>query len=107
MEFENNQPPAAASEQERLLAQAKKVTIQPANPFLKPEDTPEPVTVTEMHQNVENDAEDTARSGSLIQPSPSALRQTKATKSNTRLIVIGSIVLVVIIVASAAFLFLR
>lgn len=66
MEFEKD---TAVSEEQRLLAQTKRATIQPLNPFLKPEDTPNPIVTNETHSNVAQDTENTALPTNIVQPS--------------------------------------
>jgi len=57
MEFEPDEP---VSDEARQLAQTKKVTLQPADPFLRPKDLPDPIAINETHRNIPPDSEDTA-----------------------------------------------
>lgn len=58
MEFENDSP---VTDDQRSLAQAKHITVQPMNPFLKPEDNKIDVPSDQMIANVDRDTETTAQ----------------------------------------------
>lgn len=64
MEFEKDDP---ITEEARILAQTKKVVLQPADPFLKLKDTPDPIMTAETHANIERDSEMTINTPSLEQ----------------------------------------
>ncbi|MDB5177709.1 MAG: hypothetical protein JWO61_92 [Candidatus Saccharibacteria bacterium] len=98
MEFE---PEPAITDEARLRAQTKQVTLQPADPFLKPEDTPNPITTAETHRNIEPDSEDTADSSRLVQPSHGSLNETPAKPSHSIPTIIA-IVLISLIVGLGA-----
>lgn len=70
MEFD---PPekntGSVSEDERIAAETRKKTLNPMNPFIKPEDIPDPIAVNTPQANIQRDSENTARADSLIQPS--------------------------------------
>jgi len=72
MEFE---PDAPITDEDRQRAQIKKVTVQPADPFLKPTDLPNPITLNETHPNIAPESEDTAAASELVQPSAGTLTQ--------------------------------
>lgn len=69
MEFEKDDP---ISDEARILAQTKKVVLQPADPFLKLKDTPDPITTTETHANIERDSENTTNESYLTELSQSS-----------------------------------
>jgi hypothetical protein len=73
MEFEPNQ---TITDEARILAQTKKVTLNPVDPFLKPEDTPDPILVPETHANIDQDSESTGDASHLIKPSSGMLSPT-------------------------------
>ena len=76
MELENpSSSPATITDEQRLLAQTKKVTIQPMNPFLKRDDAPDAITINETHRNIGKDTENTAEDTSLVQPSAGIMRK--------------------------------
>lgn len=85
MEFENpTSSPSSVTDEQRLLAQTKQVTLKPLNPFLKPEDAPDPIVVNEIHSNVDRDTENTSEKSHLMQPSTGALRAvTDSTKKHS------------------------
>lgn len=66
MEFEKDDP---ITEEARILAQTKKVVLQPADPFLKLKDTPDPIVTTETHANIERDSESTTNASYLAESS--------------------------------------
>ena len=70
MEFETNEAP---TDDARILAQTKQVTLQPIDPFLKPEDAPDPIVISETRVTVESESENTADSSQLITPSAGAV----------------------------------
>jgi len=73
MEFEPDEP---VSDEARLLAQTKKVTVQPADPFLRPKDLPDPIAINETHRNIARDSEDTATlAAEVAQPGQSTQAQ--------------------------------
>ena len=72
MEFE---PEPTVTNEARLLAQTKRMTLQPADPFLKPEDTPNPIVVDEIQPNIEPETENTGDASRLVQPSHGNLTQ--------------------------------
>lgn len=104
MEFEPNQP---ITDEARILAQTKKVTLNPVDPFLKPEDTPDPILVPETHANIDQDSETTGDSSHLINPSSGVLTPTarKAHHPAVKLILLISS-LTVGILAGASYFFL-
>lgn len=69
MEFEKDDP---ITEEARILAQTKKVVLQPADPFLKLKDTPDPIVTTETHANIERDSENTTNASYLAESSQPA-----------------------------------
>lgn len=79
MEFENNQP---ADDEHRLLAEAKKVTIQPLHTGITPDPIPDAeiaarTNTAETTPNVLNDTEDTSIT-QLVPPTKSALDKASA-----------------------------
>lgn len=76
MEFD---PPtdlkSSTPDEERIAAETRKKTLNPMNPFIKPEDIPDPIAVNTPQANILRDSENTAQSDSLIQPSPSIKQQ--------------------------------
>jgi hypothetical protein len=73
MEFEvDENQKSVVTEDERLRAQARAKTLQPINPFLTPDDVPDPIVVTETHGNVQVDLEDTSKRERLIHPASGA-----------------------------------
>lgn len=73
MEFETNEnQKSEVTEEERLRAQTRAKTLQPINPFLTPDDVPDPIVVAETHGNIERDAEDTSKRDRLVHPAASA-----------------------------------
>lgn len=83
MEFEDNQP---TDDEQRRLAEAKKVTLQPLHTDITPDPIPDAEiaarSTQEASPNTTNDTEDTNVSH-LIQPSKSALNKTSVTKPAT------------------------
>jgi len=72
MEFEKD---PSITNQQRILAATKSVTINPLNASIIRDEAPEPLTVIERQPNIEQDSENTAAKDTLIQPSDSeALR---------------------------------
>jgi hypothetical protein len=71
MEFEKAvPPPTSITDEQRQRAALKQTTLTPMNPFLKLDDAPDPVVLTETHPNVTRDSENTDReTGALIRPS--------------------------------------
>lgn len=71
MEFDppENIQQSPVSNDERIAAQMRQKTLEPMDPFLKPEDAPDPIVVNVPQANIERDSEDTAQRSSLIQPS--------------------------------------
>lgn len=59
----------AVSDEERIAAETRRKTLNPMNPFIKPEDMPDPIVVNTPQANIQRDSEDTARAESLVQPS--------------------------------------
>lgn len=57
MEFEPDSP---ITDDQRKLAETRRVTVQPMNPFLKPEDNTVDVPSDKMIANVDRDTETTA-----------------------------------------------
>ncbi len=105
MEFEaDKKVDTGVSDEQRRLAQTRSVTIQPADPFLKPDDTPDPIIVKETHSNIDRDSENTAIQESLIMPSKGSTPNPIAARHGNRLpVIIGSIIIVVGIVSLAFF----
>ena len=105
MEFEKDE---TVDEKQRILAQTKQVTLQPLDPFLKPDDIPDPIVTNETHSNIDRDNENTAQNGSSIQPSQGILNTPLNTPAHHSFkIVLISISLVTGIAAGAAlFVFL-
>lgn len=105
MEFEKAE---IVDDEQRLLAQTKQVTLQPLDPFLKPEDAPDPIVMNETHSNIARDNENTAENQSTIQPSRGILNTPLNTPAHHSFkIVLISISLITGIAAGAAlFVFL-
>lgn len=93
MEFEKD--PTITDEQ-RILAATKTVTIQPISANIILEETAEPVTINERQPNLERDSEDTAARNTLLQPSKGENHQQIRLQSN------GSRFLAVMIVVAVA-----
>lgn len=73
MEFDPPQKTnSAVSDDERIAAETRQKTLNPMNPFIKPEDIPDPIAVNTPQANIQRDSEDTAQAESLLQPSSSA-----------------------------------
>lgn len=66
MEFEKDNP---ISNEARILAQSKKVVLQPADSFLKLKDAPDPIVSSETHANIERDSENTTNTSYVAEPS--------------------------------------
>lgn len=90
MEFE---PEATVSNEARLLAQTKQLTLQPDNPFLKPQDTPDPITITETHANILPDTENTSNSTSLIHASEKTTINTNTASASRAPLIAGIVCL--------------
>lgn len=105
MEFEKDE---AVTDERRILAQMRKVELQPLDPFLKPEDAPDPIVMNETHRNVSRDNENTAEDGSIIQPSQGILNTQLGTPAHHSFkIILVSLSLATGIAAGAAlFVFL-
>ena len=105
MEFEKDE---TINDAQRILAQTKQVTLQPLDPFLKPEDAPDPIVMNETHGNVDRDNENTAQNTGIIRPSQGILNTPLNTPAHHSFkIVLISISLVTGIAAGAAlFVFL-
>lgn len=88
MEFENNQP---TDEEQRRLAEARKITLQPLHAGITPDPIPDAEIsarrTREDSPNTSNDTEDTSAL-QLIQPSKSALNKPtdnqRTTQTNLR-----------------------
>ncbi|MDB5165845.1 MAG: hypothetical protein JWM00_735 [Candidatus Saccharibacteria bacterium] len=103
MEFEPNQ---TINDEARILAQAKKLTLNPVDPFLKPQDAPNPVVVPETHANIDRDSESTADSSRLVKPSSGVLAKPTQTSHHPAIkfaIIISSVT--VGVVAGASYFF--
>jgi hypothetical protein len=101
MEFEKDE---TINDEQRILAQTRQVTLQPLDPFLKPEDAPDPIVMNETHGNIDRDNENTAQNQSVIQPSQGVLNTTLNTPAHHSFkIVLIAISLVTGIAAGAAF----
>jgi hypothetical protein len=94
MEFE---PEAPIKEEDRLLAQTKMLTLQPANPFLKPVDAPGPVRPTEIHANITPDSENTANGAELIRPSVGSTTKHSTSTKNTPALLAGVVVICMVL----------
>lgn len=105
MEFEvDKKPDTGVSDDQRRLAQSRSVTIQPADPFLKPDDAPDPITVKETHSNIDRDSENTAFQESLIMPSKGTTTVPTKRHANRLPVIISSIIIVGGIVVLTFFL---
>lgn len=101
MEFEKDEP---VNEQQRQLAQTKQVTLHPLDPFLKPEDAPDPIVVNETHSNIEQDNENTGQTQSIVQPSKGVLNSTLNSPAHHSFkIILVSLSLITGVMAGAAF----
>ena len=71
MEFEANAP---ITDEQRLRAATKKITIEPLNSTIVRDEEFQPPTFKETHANVDRDSETTSVNSKLLHPSKSAFR---------------------------------
>lgn len=109
-EFEKEQP---VTDDERHLAEGRKVTLTPLHADVTPEDTPgleymASERATKTQQNISNDAEDTSNQDQLKRPAASQLADKTIlhkTPSHRRLVVlIVSAIIIALLVAVAFWL---
>lgn len=87
----------SVSDEERIAAETRKRTLKPMNPFLKPEDIPDPVIVNQAPANLQRDTENTSSPDSLVQPSPSSQQiKTKQSKTSVIAVSVGGVGLLVV-----------
>lgn len=94
MEFEKD--PSITDEQ-RILAATKTVTIKPLSANIMPDVATEPITIAERQPNVERDSEDTADRNTLLQPSKGTLRQQPHLQPSSHRFVVIPIVAAILI----------
>lgn len=97
MEFETPENlKSPVPEEERIAAETRKRTLKPMNPFLKPEDLPDPVIVNQAPANLQRDTENTSSPDSLVLPTPSSQQvRSKQPKTSTIVASVGGICLLV------------
>lgn len=110
MEFEQDTP---VSDDERRLAEARKLILSPLHSDIQPESTPEldeaySERATQTQANVSNDIEDTSNNVTLVTPSKSALQRLsqKTDPASTRKMVIPVVIVVgifVLVIATLLF----
>lgn len=71
MEFESNAP---ITDEQRLRAATKQVTIEPLNSTIVRDEEFQPPTFKETHANVDRDSETTSLNSKLLQPTKSAFK---------------------------------
>jgi hypothetical protein len=106
MELNNNSP---VSDEQRRLAEAKKVTLQPLHADIRPEDRPDAEIVAQhMHETpLANIPSDTEQDTMPVQPSKELLGR-KDTKKPARTGVVLAVTLpIVALAAIAAYLILK
>jgi hypothetical protein len=106
MEFENNRP---VSDEERRLAEAKKLTLQPVHSDIVP-DAPQDAEIATRHllePAIANVASDTEESTTRVMPTKSLLNTQQSAKPQTYKLVIGLTVGTVLFAGMAAFAFLK
>lgn len=104
MEFEPNQP---ITDEAHILAQTKKFTLNPVDPFLKPSDTPDPILVPETHANIDQDSESTGDISHLVKPSSGVLTPVSSTPHHAiKIIVLVSSLGIGILAGAGYFFFL-
>ena len=82
MEFDNNTP---VSDDQRRLAESKKITLQPVHTNIQPDDLPGS-EIAAHHVNepaIANLESDTEQDKTFIQPSEGLLHQSEATKNGS------------------------
>ncbi|HEY5695797.1 MAG TPA: hypothetical protein VIQ80_03105 [Candidatus Saccharimonadales bacterium] len=104
MELDNNSP---VSDEQRRLAEAKKVTLQPLHADVQPEDLPDAEIVSQhLHETpLANIPTDTEQDTASIQPSQGLLGQAKPQK-NRHTGIILAIVLPLAVLAVGTFVWL-
>ena len=78
MEFEKD---TAITDEQRVLAATKNLTIEPLNNDITRDEEIEPITIKEMQANIGRDVEDTSPDGNLMQPSAGQAPAPHAKKS--------------------------
>jgi LPS O-antigen subunit length determinant protein (WzzB/FepE family) len=96
MEFENNTP---VPEQDRRLAEAKKLTLQPLHTDVAPEPEPDAEIVARHLSDgvIANAPNDTEQAGPTVRPSKGLLESTQPVKQRATLKPSFIVVLIVII----------
>lgn len=90
MEFDPPKNPSnAVPDEERIAAETRQKTLNPMNPFIKPEDVPDPIAVNTPQANIQRDSEDTAHAESLVQPSSGVQPTPPSSSSKSRILLIG------------------
>ncbi|MEP6710349.1 MAG: hypothetical protein ABJA64_01370 [Candidatus Saccharibacteria bacterium] len=82
MEFEKD---TAITDEQRVLAATKNLTIEPLNSNIIREEEIDPPTIKETHANIGRDVEDTSPGGNLMQPSDGQASAPLAHKSRGHL----------------------
>ena len=99
MELETNTP---ISDEERLLAQSKKLTLQPVHTDIAPDDMPDSVIVAQhlTQGALANIAIDTEQNTPAVIPSDTATGESAGAKGQTRLYVLTGIGFVLLAVVA-------
>jgi hypothetical protein len=85
MEFDNN---TAVSDEQRRLAEAKKITIQPVHTDIQPDDLPDAEIATRhvLEPAIPNIESDTEQNTMPLQPSGSVLKGNQAASAQRRVV---------------------
>ena len=105
MELDTNTP---VSDEQRRLAESKKITVQPMHTDLRPDDLPDAEIATRhiLEPAIPNIEADTEQNTKPIQPSKSILGDT-TTKPRQRRVAIAFATAVLLVGATASVLFIR
>lgn len=106
MEFNNNSP---VSDEQRRLAEAKKVTVQPLHADIRPEDQPDAEIVAQhMHEPpIANIPSDTEQDTMPVQPSKELLERKEAKKPARTSVILAVTLPVAIVALITAYLLLK
>ena len=106
MEFDNN---SRVSDEQRRLAEAKKVTLQPLHADIQPEDQPDAEIVAQhMHEPpLANIPSDTEQDTLPIQPSKELLGRKEAKKPTRTGVILAVTLPIIALTAIAAYLYLK
>ena len=106
MEYDNNSP---VSDEQRRLAEAKKVTVQPLHADIQPEDQPDAEIVAQhMHETpLANIPSDTEQDTMPVQPSKELLGRKEAKKPTRTGVILAITLPSVVIILITAYLLLK